>query len=46
MMGTVFMLLGALALLAPPVWGNAFLALGFGGVHILFGALIVRKHGG
>ena len=46
MMGTAFMLLGALALLAPAAWGNTFLALGFGGLHLVFGALIARKHGG
>ena len=46
MMGTAFMLLGALALLAPAAWANAFLALGFGGLHLVFGALIARKHGG
>ena len=46
MMGTAFMLIGAIALLAPSGWGDAFLALGFGGIHVVFGALIVRKHGG
>lgn len=46
MMGTAFMLLGALALIAPAAWGNAFLGLGFGGLHLVFGALVVRRHGG
>lgn len=46
LMGSCFMLLGALALLAPAAWANAFMALGFGGLHIVFGALIVRNHGG
>ncbi len=46
LMGGLFLLLGALALLAPVGWGDAFMALGFGGLHILFGALIVRGHGG
>jgi len=27
-------------------WGNAFLAAGFGGIHILFGILITVKYGG
>ena len=45
-MGTGFMLLGALALLAPASWGDAWMALGFGGLHVVFGALIVRNHGG
>jgi hypothetical protein len=45
-MGLCFMVLGAVALFCPPSWGNAFLASGFGGLHILFGAVIARKYGG
>lgn len=45
-MGVCFMALGALALLCPPGWGNFFLAAGFGGLHIVFGIVIARRHGG
>ena len=46
LMGTLFMLTGVLALLAPAGWGDAFMAAGFGGLHVVFGALIARHHGG
>lgn len=45
-MGSAFLLLGALALLAPAAWGDGFLAAGFGGLQIAFGLLIARRHGG
>lgn len=45
-MGACFMALGTLALLAPTAWGHALLAIGFGGLHILFGIHIARHHGG
>ena len=45
-MGICFMALGALALFSPTAWTNWFMAVGFGGLHLLFGAIIVRKYGG
>jgi hypothetical protein len=46
LMGAGFMLAGALALLSPPAWGDAYMAAAFGGLHIVFGIVIWRKHGG
>lgn len=46
LMGLCFMVLGTVALFCPPDWANEFLAAGFGGLHILFGAVIARKYGG
>ena len=45
-MGLCFMALGTLALSAPAAYGNWFMAAGFGGLHIVFGIIIARRHGG
>jgi hypothetical protein len=46
LMGAAFMAAGVAALLSPAAWGNAWMATGFGGLHIVFGGVIWRKHGG
>lgn len=46
LMGLVFMALGAASFAAPATFGDAFMAAGFGGLHIIFGLIIARNHGG
>jgi hypothetical protein len=45
-MGICFMVLGVFALLAMPAAGDLAMAVGFGGLHIVFGTIIARRHGG
>src|SRR5271156_6696182 len=46
LMGICLIGLGAVALFAPAAWGDAFMAAGFGVVHIAFGVWIARHYGG
>jgi hypothetical protein len=45
-MGAMFVLAGGIALPLPWFWSNVVLAVGFGLVHVGFGAYIARRHGG
>lgn len=44
-MGVTVLALGAAALLAPQ-WGAPLLAAGFGVLHLVFGILLITRHGG
>lgn len=46
LIGIIFLFLGAVALFTPPPVPAICLGIGFGGVHIVFGALIARRYGG
>ena len=45
-MGYCFMVLGGVALVVPLGWAWLLLGAGFGGLHIVFGYVIAREHGG
>src|SRR5712691_170804 len=45
-MGACFLAGGALASFSPAAWNDAMLGIGFGGLHIVFGAIIARRYGG
>jgi hypothetical protein len=46
LVGLSFMALGMAALVTPAAWGNVWLGTGFGGLQLVFGLYIARKHGG
>lgn len=45
-MGSGFMVLGTVALVAPERWTTPLMIAAFGGLHIVFGVWIARRHGG
>jgi hypothetical protein len=45
-MGALCILLGCAALASPAAWGTAYMAAGFGVLHVGFGLVIARRHGG
>jgi hypothetical protein len=45
-LGACFMAVGIAASLTLPDWGDVWLGVGFGGLHVGFGAYIARYHGG
>jgi hypothetical protein len=45
-MGVCFLAAGVAALFTPFQWGNLWLGACFGGLHIVFGAIIARRFGG
>ena len=46
LMGLCFMATGAVALYLGPGWSDPLMGAGFGGLHVLFGFYIARRHGG
>jgi hypothetical protein len=45
-MGWCFIAVGAIAFMLPTSYGNAMMAVSFGLLHIIFGAIIARRYGG
>lgn len=45
-MGWCFIALGAVAFVLPTNYGNLMMALSFGVLHVVFGAIIARRYGG
>ena len=45
-LGTCFMILGAVGLFTSFAVAQGLMAAGFGGLHVVFGWIIARRHGG
>jgi hypothetical protein len=45
-MGMCFVALGAITVFCPLAWSHWLLAAGFGGLHLVFGAVIAARYGG
>jgi len=45
-MGLAFVAFGGVSLFAPDSWDTLLMIAGFGGLHVVFGTLIARRHGG
>jgi hypothetical protein len=45
-MGICFAIFGTAAFAMPANWANGIMAAGFGGLHVIFGLVIARRHGG
>jgi len=45
-MGICFAVFGTVALALAVGWANGIMAAGFGGLHMVFGVVIARRHGG
>lgn len=45
-LGWLFITLGAISVFVPAAYGDLFMGIGFGGLHMVFGFVIARKYGG
>ena len=45
-MGIAFVVLGGVTLFIAPAYADWLMGIGFGGLHVIFGILVIRRHGG